>query len=176
VKEGRVLLGVVVAPHGVRGAVRIKTFTARPKDVARYGPLEDENGCRRFELAVQREGQGMVEARLSGVEDRSEAEALRGQRLYLPRSALPEPDAEEYYHADLIGLAAVDSDGRAVGRVQAIYDFGAGEMVEIARDAAPPLLVPFTRARVPVVDLDGRRLVIEGAPGPFAEAEKKVRA
>ena len=174
--ERRVVLGVVVAPHGVRGAVRIKTFTARPQDIARYGPLEDENGSRRFELALQREGQGMVEARLSGVEDRTQAEALRGQRLYLPRSALPEPAAEEYYHADLIGLAAVDSDGRAVGRVQAIYDFGAGVLVEIARDGLPPLLVPFTRAHVPVVDLDGRRLVIEAASGPSEEAEKNVRA
>jgi 16S rRNA processing protein RimM len=176
VKEGRVLLGVVVAPHGVRGAVRIKTFTARPRDIGRYGPLEDETGERRFEVVLGGEGKGVVEARLSGVADRAEAEALRGQKLYLPRSALPEPAAEEYYHADLIGLDAMFRDGRAVGRVQAVYDFGAGEMLEIARGGLPPLLVPFTRAVVPIVDLEGRRVVLEAAPGLFEEEEKKERA
>ena len=93
----------------------------------------------------------MLIARLPGIEDRDQAEALRGLRLYLPRSALPQPEAEEYYHADLIGLEAVLGDGTPVGRVRAIYDFGAGDTLELARDGAPPVLVPFTRAVVPVV-------------------------
>ena len=105
----RICLGVVTAPHGVQGAVRIKSFTEKPEDVARYGSLTDETGLRRFELRLIGAGKGVVIARLSGVEDRNQAEAVRGLRLYLPRSALPHTEAEEYYHADLIGLEAVRS-------------------------------------------------------------------
>ena len=109
-------------------------------------------GGRRFELRLYGAAKGVLVARLPGVEDRDQAEALRGLRLYLPRSALPQPEAEEYYHADLIGLEAVLGDGTPVGRVRAIYDFGAGDTLELARPGAPPVMVPFTRAVVPVVD------------------------
>ena len=113
---------------------------------------------------------GVLIARLSGVEDRSRAEALRGLRLYLPRSALPQPDPEEYYHADLIGLEVVLSDGTPVGRVRAVHDFGAGDTLEIERPTAPPAMVPFTRAVVPVVEIEAGRLVIEPPPGLLAES------
>src|SRR5215831_1682279 len=95
----RVCLGVVTGPHGVQGAVRIKSFTEEPKDIARYGPLADETGCRRFELRLIGAAKGVVIAHLSGVEDRAQAEALRGLRLHLARAALPQTAAEEYYHA-----------------------------------------------------------------------------
>jgi 16S rRNA processing protein RimM len=145
--------------------VRIKSFTEVPEDVAGYGPLEDETGRRQFDLRLCGVAKGVLIARLPGIEDRDQAEALRGLRLYLPRSALPQPEAEEYYHADLIGLDAVLGDGTRVGRVRAIYDFGAGDTLELARDGAPPLLVPFTRAIVPIVAPAEGRLVLEPPPG-----------
>ena len=165
----RVCLGVVTAPHGVRGAVRIKSFTEEPEDVARYGPLTDETGVRRFELRLIGAAKGVVVARLSGIVDRNQAEALRGLRLYLPRSALPQTEDEEYYHADLIGLEAVLGDGTPVGQVRAIHDFGAGDTLELARPGAPPVMVPFTRAVVPSVELAAGRLVLDPPPGLLDE-------
>ena len=162
---------MVTAPHGVQGAVRIKSFTEQPEDVAGYGPLTDEAGLRRFELRVVGAGKGVVIARLSGVEDRNQAEALRGLRLYLPRSALPQTEAEEYYHADLIGLEAVLADGTPVGRVRAIHDFGAGDTLELARPGAPALMVPFTRAVVPSIELASGRLVLDPPPGLLDETK-----
>src|ERR1051326_6909818 len=100
----RVCLGIITGAHGVRGAVRVKSFTAEPKDVARYGPLEDEAGGRRWSLSLMRSAKGVVVCRVDGVAAPTTPEALRGLRLYLPRAALPPPPAEEYYHADLIGL------------------------------------------------------------------------
>jgi 16S rRNA processing protein RimM len=161
----RICVGVVTAPQGVQGAVRIKSFTEVPEDVAGYGPLEDEAGRRQFDLRLCGVAKGVLIARLSGIEDRDQAEALRGLRLYLPRSALPQPEAEEYYHADLIGLDAVLGDGTPVGRVRAIYDFGAGDTLELTREGAPPVLVPFTRAVVPIVAPAEGRLVLDPPPG-----------
>ena len=165
----RVCLGVVTGPHGVQGAVRIKSFTEAPEDVARYGPLADETGIRHFELRLIGAAKGVVVARLSGIVDRNQAEALRGLRLYLPRSALPQTEDEEYYHADLIGLEAVLGDGTPVGQVRAIHDFGAGDTLELARPGAPAFLVPFTRAVVPKVELAAGRLVLDPPPGLLDE-------
>ena len=137
----RVCLGVVTGPHGVQGAVRIKSFTEEPEDIAHYGPLADDSGRRSFELELIGAAKGVVLAHLSGVEDRDQAEALRGLRLHLPRAALPQTEAEEYYHADLIGLEAVLGDGTPVGRVRAIYDFGAGDTLELTRPGMPPIMV-----------------------------------
>jgi len=109
--DKRVCVGIVAGAHGVRGAVRIKSFTAEPKDVARYGPLEDESGGHRFSLRLVGAAKGVLIGWLSGVADRDRAEALRGLRLYLPRAALPPTEEEEFYHADLIGLDAVLGDG-----------------------------------------------------------------
>jgi len=161
----RVCVGVVTGPQGIQGAVRIKSFTEVPEDVAGYGPLEDETGRRQFDLHLCGVAKGVLIARLPGIEDRDQAEALRGLRLYLPRSALPQPEAGEYYHADLIGLDAVLGDGTRVGRVRAIYDFGAGDTLELAREGAPPVLVPFTRAVVPIVEPANGRLVLDPPPG-----------
>ena len=165
----RVCVGVVGAPHGVRGAVRIKTYTDEPEAVARYGALADESGERRFTVRVvgRAKGDGMVVATLSGVADRDRAEALRGLRLYAPRAALPATAEDEFYHADLVGLAASLADGTRLGAVIAVHDFGAGDMVEIAREIGQPVLVPFTRAAVPVVDLAGGKIVIDPPDGLF---------
>src|SRR5271166_3826148 len=163
--KGQICVGIVTGPHGVTGAVRIKSFTAHPEDVAAYGPLADESGARRLELRLLGAAKGVLIGRLSGVDDRNRAEALRGLRLYLPRTALPPPEEEEYYHADLIGLAVVLNDGTPLGRVRAVYDFGAGDTIEIERSGAPPAIVPFTRAIVPVIDIEAGRLVVDPPPG-----------
>jgi 16S rRNA processing protein RimM len=169
----RVCLGVIVGAHGVRGAVRIKSFTAKPRDVARYGQLEEEAGERRFSLRVAGQAAGVVIARIAGITDRNQAEELRGLRLYLPRAALPPAGKEEYYHADLIGLAVVLADGTSIGEVRAVYDFGAGDTLDIARPVGQPVMVPFTRAVVPSVDLASGQLVIHPPPG-LLEPEKAL--
>lgn len=167
----RVCVGIVTGPQGVQGAVRIKSFTEVPADIAGYGPLADEAGLRRFELHICGSAKGVLIARLAGVEDRSQAEALRGLRLYLPRSALPPTAPEEYYHADLIGLEAVLEDGTPVGRVRAIHDFGAGDTLELTRPGAPPVMVPFTRAVVPIIEPGEGRLVLNPPPGLLDDSE-----
>jgi 16S rRNA processing protein RimM len=168
--EPKICVGVVVGAQGIKGAVRIKPFTDRPEAVAAYGPVTDEQGARRFEVRIVGEGRGVVTAELSGVKDRSAAEALKGLRLYVPRAALPEPEAEEFYHADLIGLAAERTDGTPLGRVAAVLDHGAGTYLEIVGEGGRPLIVPFTRAAVPVVDPAAGRLVVE----PPAEVEARA--
>lgn len=170
--ETQVCVGVVTGPHGVTGAVRVKSFTARPEDIAAYGPLADESGSRQFTLRLVGVAKGVLIGRLSGVEDRNRAEALRGLRLYLPRAALPPPAEDEYYHADLLGLDAVLGDGTPIGRVRAVHDFGAGDTLEIARPDAAPVMVPFTRAVVPAVEIAAGRLVIDPPPGLLAASSK----
>jgi 16S rRNA processing protein RimM len=171
--DQRVCLGIIVGAHGVRGAVRIKSFTAEPKHVARYGPLEDEAGEREFRLRIVGSATGVVLARIAGIADRNQAEELRGLHLYLSRAALPPPRREEYYHADLVGLDAVLLDGTPLGQVRAVYDFGAGDTLDIARPLGQPVMVPFTRAIVPVVDLAAGQLVIAPPPG-LLEPEKQA--
>jgi 16S rRNA processing protein RimM len=154
----RVLLGVFGRPHGVRGLVRVQSFTADPADIAAYGPLADEAGARTFALRVVQRGEMPVVA-VEGVADREAAAQLTGTRLYLARDRLPAPAEDEFYHADLIGLAAEDTAGRRLGTVVAVNDHGAGPFLEI-ETGAQPLLVPFTRACAPLVDLAGRRVVV----------------
>ncbi len=173
--EKKICVGVITGPHGVTGAVRIKSFTAQPDDIAGYGPLGDESGRRHFDLHLVGAAKGVVIGRLAGVDDRDRAAALRGQRLYLSRAALPQPEAEEYYHADLIGLEAVLGDGTPVGEVCAVHDFGAGDTLEIVRPNAPPAMVPFTRAIVPIVDLAAGRLVIDPPAGLLDEVRPASR-
>ncbi len=161
---GLVCVGVVTGARGIRGEVRIKSFTAAPADVAAYGPVRDETGETVLRLAVSGVVKGQVIARVEGVADRNGAEALAGLRLYVDRSALPEPDDDEYYHADLVGLAAETTDGSPLGRIAAVHDFGAGTVLELEVSDGRPgggLMVPFTRASVPVVDVAGGRLVVE---------------
>jgi 16S rRNA processing protein RimM len=149
------------AAHGVRGAVKLWTFTEDPLAVRTYGPLLTKDGARQFEVTSAREAKGHLVATLKGVATREEAERLNGIELYVARENLPETDADEYYHADLIGLAAVNAAGEPLGRVIAIHNFGAGDIIEIAPPSGPTLLLPFTNAVVPTVDLASGRVVIE---------------
>jgi 16S rRNA processing protein RimM len=159
--RGLVCLGVVLGAHGVQGAVRIKSFTSQAEAVAGYGVLCDEQGRPRYHLSVKGSSRGAVLATIEGVEDRTGAEALKGAKLYLPREALPETEAEEYYHADLIGLRAERLDGSLLGTVCAVHDHGAGDVLEIECDDTASILVPFTKETVPEVDVSGGRLVVE---------------
>lgn len=155
-----VCIGQIVGVHGVRGAVKLKSFTADPGDLAAYGPLFDETGARRFSVTLGGETKGVFLARIDGVADRNAAEALKGVKLFVPRAALPEPDEEEFYHADLIGLRAETEDGDLFGKVTAVHDFGAGDMLELRKADGRTAHLPFTRAVVPVVDVKGGRVVV----------------
>jgi 16S rRNA processing protein RimM len=162
-------MGVIGRPHGVRGLVHVTSYTSDPAALARYGPLEDQKG-EKYRLAWA--GEGVARLTVVGadgerpISDRAAAALLTNRRLYLQRSALPPPDDEEFYLADLIGLAAFDRAGAALGRVSAVHDYGAGASLEIGA-----LLVPFTRASVPEVDLAGGRVVV--VPPSAVEGEEQ---
>lgn len=168
IAQDRVLVGAVAGAHGVRGLVKLRCFTEKPTQITAYGPLTDETGERRFEVAVVGAAKGGVLARIDGVTDRNAAEALKGTRLFVSRSALPAlaPD-NEFYHADLVGLGVETPDGRRLGKVKAVLNYGAGDVLEVADEAGGSLLLPFTKAAIPVVDLSGGRLVA----APPAEVE-----
>lgn len=153
--QDRVCLGRVGGARGLKGEVRIRAFTARARDIAAYGPLTDASGTRSFAVAVVAETGGGVIARLSGIADRSGAERIKGMDLYVPRAALPELAAGEFYQADLLGLAALDTEGRPLGRVAAIHDFGAGAILEIEGGALWPA------SSIAAVDLSAGKLVLE---------------
>ena len=149
------------AAHGVRGAVKLWTFTEDPLAVERYGPLMTKDGARQFEIANVRAAKDHLVATFKGVATRNDAEKLNGIELYVRREKLPATDDDEYYHADLIGLAAVTAANEPLGRVVAIHNFGAGDIIEIAPPAGATMLLPFTNAVVPTVDIAGGRVVIE---------------
>ena len=152
------------AAHGVRGAVKLWTFTEDPLAVQRYGPLSTKDGARQFEVTHAREAKDHLVATLKGIATREDAERLNGLELYVAREKLPATDDDEYYHADLIGLAAVTTADQPLGRVIAIHNFGAGNIIEIAPLQGSTLLLPFTNAVVPSVDLAAGRVVIELPP------------
>lgn len=162
--EGLVCVGAIAGAFGVRGEARLKSFCADPAAIADYAPLVTEDG-RSFGVTLVRPLQGAFAARLTGVATREAAEALKGTRLYAPRARLPALADDEYYHADLIGLAVLDAGGAAVGVVKAVHDHGAGDLIEVARPGGGTALLPFTRAVVPTIDLAGRRIVVDPPPG-----------
>jgi 16S rRNA processing protein RimM len=157
----RICIARIGAAHGVRGAVKLWTFTEDPLSVMNYGPLASKDGARSFEIANARQAKDHLVATFKGVATREDAERLNGVELYVARDKLPATDENEYYHADLIGLAAVNAADEALGRVTAIHNFGAGDIIEIAPPQGATLLLPFTNAVVPLVDLANRRVVIE---------------
>jgi 16S rRNA processing protein RimM len=163
-----VLLGDIRRPQGLKGEVRIRSFTAEPAAIADYGALEDETGTRTFEIESLRTDAKGVVAHLKGVSTRESAEALTGTKLYVPRSRLPDEGEEEWYHSDLIGLTVFDQAGASLGTVVAIHNFGAGDLLEVRPAAGgPDVLVPFTRETVPEVDVEGGRLTLVPPEGLF---------
>lgn len=164
VTSGRVCVGMIAGPHGVRGLVRVRPFTQDPQGVVAYGEPTDATGTRSFSIVLKVWQKDHWLAAVEGVDDRTRAEAMRGTRLYVDRADLPEPEEEEYYHADLIGLPVDLQDGTRLGVVTALYDFGAGDVMEVGTGRGPVVL-PFTREAVPVVDVAGGRIVAAPPPG-----------
>jgi 16S rRNA processing protein RimM len=161
-ERDRVCIARIGAAHGVRGEVKLWPFTADPLAVANYGPLEAADGTRTFEIETVRHAKDFLVARLKGIADRNSAEALRNIDLYVAREKLPaleEPD--EFYHADLVGLSAVDRAGATLGTIVAVHNFGAGDLVELKLDdASDTLLIPFNADTVPDIDVAARRAVV----------------
>jgi 16S rRNA processing protein RimM len=158
----RIRVARIGAAHGVRGEVKLWSFTGDPMTVAEYGPLETEDGTRKFEITSLRPGKDFLVARLAGIDDRNAAETLTNLDLFVPRERLPEIEEEDtYYHADLIGLAAVTETGKQVGTVAAVHNFGAGDIIEIApANGGAPLMLTFTETAVPKVDLQAKQIVV----------------
>lgn len=176
-QSNMVLLGRIAGAHGVRGEVKINSFTAAPEDIAVYGTLTDD-AHRSFNIERLRLIKGTaVSAQLAGITGRTEAEALSGVALYVPRDRLPEPEEDEWYYEDLIGLDAISADGRTIGFVVAVQNFGAGDLLEIRpSDGGPSWFLPFSLASVPVVDvkaghvvIDPPDIVIAGEQGPVEQ-------
>jgi 16S rRNA processing protein RimM len=167
----RIRVARIGAAHGIRGEVKLWSFTEDPLAVKNYGPLETEDGARRFEIEAARLGKDFLVARLKGIADRNAAESLRNTDLFVPRDRLPPIDeADTFYHADLVGLSAVGADGTALGTITAIHNFGAGDLIEIApASGGEPLLLPFIETTVPTIDLKAGRVVVV----PPAEIEAK---
>lgn len=160
----RVCLGAFAGAHGVNGEVKVKTFTQAEESVARYGAVETEDGARRFALKfirVLKPGLALVSA--PEIRTREAAQALAGTRLFVDRARLPDPEEGEFYLDDLVGLTARDETGAALGAVSAIYNFGAGDVLEIKGGPSGPLLVPFTRIAIPAVDLSAGVLTVAAA-------------
>ncbi|UXU73901.1 MULTISPECIES: ribosome maturation factor RimM [unclassified Paracoccus (in: a-proteobacteria)] len=158
----RICVGAIAGAFGVRGEVRLKSFTSQPDDIAAYGPLWSQDGSRSFTVRLTRPVTGGLGARLSGVETREQAEALKGVTLWADRDRLPQLPDDEFYHTDLIGLSVYDTGGALIGTVRAIYDHGAGDILEIfGPGRKQTLLLPFTRAFVPTVDIAAGRIIAD---------------
>lgn len=159
--ETRVCVGAIAGAFGVSGEVRLKSFCADPGAIAAYGPLTTEDGSRSFKVKLTRPVAGGLGARLSGIATKEEADALKGTTLWVSRDRLPALGDDEFYHADLIGLAVQDTGGAPLGRVAAVHNHGAGDVIEVAGPGGRTLLLPFTRAAVPTIDLASGRIVAD---------------
>lgn len=173
-----ILVGRFGAAHGIKGEVRLKSFTGDPRAIASYAPLLDASGRRQFTIKTLRHVKDdLFVATITGIDDRASAEALTNVELFVPHASLPEPEADEFYRADLLGLRVLDEAGAMIGRVADVLDFGGGDILEIVRpEGGETLLLPFTKAIVPIVDVAAGNLTIvppveiEGeAPAPSSE-------
>lgn len=168
----QVCVAAIAGAFGVRGEVRLKSFTAEPEAIGEYGPLSTEDGSRRFEVTLGRPVKGGFAARLSGVLTKEQADALRGVPLFAPRERLPDLPDDEFYHADLIGLEVFDTGGVALGHVKAVHNHGADDLLEVhGPGLRATVLLPFTRAAVPTVDLASGRIVADPPEGLFPDPE-----
>lgn len=159
-KDTRICVARIGGAHGVRGEVKLWPFTQDPMAVLHYGPLSTKDGARQFEVARARVAKDHLVAALKGVATREDAERVNGIELYIAREKLPATEADEYYHADLIGLNAINAQGETIGKVLAIHNFGAGDIIEIAPAQGSSLLLPFTNAVVPTVDIKAGHVVV----------------
>ena len=166
-----VCVGAIAGAFGVRGEVRIKSFCAVPEDIGSYSPLLTEDGARSYTLTIERPISNGFAARLGGVATKEQADALRGTRLYAPRDRLPSLPDDEFYHADLIGMPVTDTGGAPLGEVIAVQNHGAGDLLEIRPPGtSDTVLLPFTQAAVPTVDLSARSIVADPPEGLFGDS------
>jgi 16S rRNA processing protein RimM len=169
-----VVLGVVIGALGLKGEVKVKTFTETPENLRAYGPLHTRDG-RKLTISELRDANGFAIVRFEGVDNRDAAESMKGIELHVSRATLPGTDEQEFYHADLLGLRAEDTEGRSIGKVIAVHNFGAGDVIEIARDDDNgTVLMPFTREMVPTIDLSDGRIVIAAPEAVEAETKGSV--
>ena len=168
--EDRVCVGAIAGSFGVKGEVRLKSFCAEPTDVANYGVLTSEDGKQEWSIKLTRPVKNGFAARLTGVIHKEAADALKGVRLYAPRTALPNLPDDEYYHADLIGLTIFDTGGNELGKVKAVLNHGASDLLEVMiKGQNEPVLLPFTQAAVPMVDIASGRIVADPPEGLFGD-------
>jgi len=166
--SSRVCVAAITGSYGVRGEARVKSFCADPSALGDYGPLSDDKATREFAVTITRPVKGGFAVRLSGVKSKEAADALKGTRLYAPRDALPALPDDEFYHTDLMGLTVVDTGGVELGQVHAVMNHGAGDLLEVRqRGTSGTVLVPFTQAIVPTVDLSAGRIVLDPPEGLF---------
>ncbi|MBT6096340.1 MAG: ribosome maturation factor RimM [Rhodospirillaceae bacterium] len=169
------MLGTIGAPRGIKGDIRIKSFTEDPRDLAAYGSLWSADGSREFTIKVVGEAKGQVIARIKGVADRNAAEALKGTDLYVSRDVLPPPEEDAFYHVDLIGLRVETTEGAFLGEVRAVFDHGAGDVLDIGGGPHKGLMVPFTRDAVPEVDLAGGKMIVDPPEGLLEPPDEEAK-
>ena len=158
--QNPIQMAVIGAAHGIKGELRVKTFTADPLALGDYGPLYTKDG-RAFEIAAIRPAKDVVVVRFKAIADRNAAEALTGTELFVDRSMLPAADDDEFYHADLAGLAVKDNDGTVLGKVVAVQNFGGGDILDVTLGGRKGVLIPFSKAAVPEVSIAGGFVIID---------------
>ncbi len=169
----KVCIGAIASAFGVKGEIRLKSFTAVPEDIATYGPLSSEDGTQSFTISLSGQVKNGFVARLSGVRTKEEADALRGERLYVDRTRLPSLPDDEYYYTDLTGLEVFDTGGTPLGRVQAVMNYGAGDLLEVNDPGLKDsILLPFTREAVPTVDMRAGRIIVDPPEGLFPDQDE----
>lgn len=166
-EDARICVGAIAGAFGVRGEVRLKSFTATPEDIEQYNPLFSEDGTQSFRVSLIGQTKNGFTARLTGVQTKEDADALKGMRLFVDREVLPDLPDDEFYHADLIGLDVHDTGGTRLGRVENVLNHGASDLLEIKPDMGDTVLLPFTVAAVPTVDLKAGRIVADPPEGLF---------
>lgn len=165
----KVLMAKIGAAHGIRGEVRVKPFGDDPLSFADYGVLTSKDGARLFEVERARVQKTVVITKFRDVTDRNQAEELNGVELFIDRDQLPEPDEDEYYYSDLNGLAVVDQDGNSLGKIIAVQDFGAGDLLEIRPSRGRTFYIPFTKDFVPEVSVSSGRVMAHLPDDYFSE-------
>jgi len=174
-KLNKVCIGVISGPHGVRGAVRVKSFTADIAAVSKYGILTDAKGKQSFELAVTGQTKGQLIANIKGVNSRNDAEDLKGMELFIDRDSLPDTDEDEFYYTDLIGMRMELVDGTHYGTLKAVHNFGADDLLDVNLTEGGSIMLPFSKEVVPTIDMEARLLVVNLPPETEARPAEQLK-
>lgn len=170
--EALTCVGAIAGAFGVRGELRIKSFCAIPQDIADYSPFTSEDGAKSFDIKILRPIKNGFAARIPSINNKEDADALKGTRLYVPLDRLPKLPDDEFYHSDLINLDVYDTGGVKLGHIRAVHDHGAGDLLEVfGPGLKSTVLLPFTKEAVPTIDLDQKRIIADPPAGLFPDAE-----